>query len=83
MVTAASLLGAALVLIALFVTPRGERIASRIDLSEFSPPPCVLAVSAQTANIDLVISGSARPQLLVDGELHGFGLHRSRLAASV
>jgi lipid A 4'-phosphatase len=83
MVTAASLLGAALVLIALFVTPHGQRIASRIDLSEFSPPPRVLAVSAQTANIDLVISDSARPQLLVDGELHGFGLPGSRLAASV
>jgi lipid A 4'-phosphatase len=82
MLTAVSLLGAALVLIALFVTPHGNHFSTHVDLSTLSPAPRVLEVSARTANIDIVISDSTKQEMLMDGELHGFGLPASRLDAT-
>lgn len=82
MLTMLSLLGAALVLIALFVTPHGGQFSTHVDLSMLSPAPRVLEVSARTANIDIIIGDFPKPQMLVDGELHGFGLPASRLDAT-
>jgi membrane-associated PAP2 superfamily phosphatase len=71
--------GAALVLVALFVTPHGGPFAARVDLSRLSPPPRVLRISAASANIAIIIDDFPAAQMLVDGELHGFGLPASRL----
>ena len=73
--------GAIFVLLALFVTPHGDRFSLRLDLSSLPDAPRVLDVTATTANIQIVIEDSARTQLLAEGELHGFGLPGSRLAA--
>jgi lipid A 4'-phosphatase len=82
MLTVLSILGAALALIALFVTTHGRQFSTRVDLSRLSPPPRVLVVSARTANINVVIGDFPKQEMLVDGELHGFGLPASRLDAS-
>jgi hypothetical protein len=45
-------------------------------------PPQILEITARSANIDIVIGDFPKPQLLADGELHGFGLPGSRLDTS-
>jgi lipid A 4'-phosphatase len=76
-------LGATGMLVALFLTPHGRRFAANVDLASLSPPPGVLEVAARTANIDIVINDEPATQMLVEGELHGFGLPMSRLETSV
>ena len=76
-------LGATGVLVALFLTPHGRRFATNVDLASLSPPPRVLEVTARTANIDIVINDEPATQMLVEGELHGFGLPTGRLETSV
>ena len=80
--TVLALSGAACVLIGLFVTPHGKPFSTRVDLALLPQPPRVLEVTARSANIDIVIGDFQQPQLLVDGELHGFGLPGSRLDIS-
>jgi lipid A 4'-phosphatase len=74
-----ALSGAVLAALALFVTPHGRPFSTHIDLAALPRPPRALEVSANTANIDIVIGDFEQPQLLADGELHGFGLPGSRL----
>src|SRR5208283_4446835 len=81
--TALALLGAACVLMALFLTPHGKPFSTQIDLARLPQPPRVLDISAPSANIDIVIGDFQKPQILAEGELHGFGWPGSRLATSV
>ena len=79
-----ALLGAAFVLLALFVTPHGKPFSTQLDLALLPSQPRVLEVGAPAGNIDIVIEDSSqRPQLRADGELHGFGLPGSQLDASL
>ena len=77
---AAALAGAA-VLLALFATPHGTVLTERVLLSAGSPR--ILEIAADTANVTLVLLDGPDDELAVDGELHGFGLPGSRLAAHV
>jgi hypothetical protein len=81
--TVLAALGATGVLVALFLTPHGGRFATNVDLTSLSPPPSVLEVTARTANIDILIGDQPATQMLVEGELHGFGPLTSRLDTSV
>lgn len=76
----ASLAGAA-VLLALFATPHGTVLSERVPLRAGSPR--ILQVVADSANITLVLLDGPVDELAIDGELHGFGLPGSRLAAQV
>jgi hypothetical protein len=75
---AAGLAGIA-VLLALFATPRGTELRARVPLSAQSPR--ILEVRADSATIALVLVDAPAASLAVDGELHGFGLPGSRIAA--
>lgn len=77
--TVLCVLGAAFVLVALFITPHGKRFALQIDLERFAPQPRVFEIVARTANVDLVIVDAPDSKIRADGELHGFGLPGSRL----
>ena len=77
---AAALAGVA-VLLALFATPHGTVLTERVPLHAGSPR--TLEVVADSANVTLVVLDGAPAELAVDGELHGFGLPGSRLAAGV
>jgi membrane-associated phospholipid phosphatase len=77
---AAALAGVA-VLVALFATPHGTALAERVPLS--ADTPRVLEVAADRANVTLILLDAPDKELAVDGELHGFGLPGSRLAAQV
>jgi lipid A 4'-phosphatase len=81
--TVLAAMGATGVLVALFLTPHGRRFATNVDLASLSPPPSVLEVTAHTANIDILIGDQPATRMLVEGELHGFGLPTSRLYTSV
>jgi len=56
-------------------------LTERVPLHSGSPR--MLEVVADTANITLVLLDGPDDELAVDGELHGFGLPGSRLAAHV
>ena len=77
---AAALAGAA-VLLALFATPHGTVLGERVPLRAGSPR--ILEVMADSANITLVLLDGPVDELAIDGELHGFGLPGSHLAAQV
>jgi len=77
---AAALAGAA-VLLALFATPHGTVLDERVPLRAGSPR--ILEVMADSANITLELLDGPVDELAIDGELHGFGLPGSRLAAQV
>ena len=79
--TLAAALAGAGVLLALFATPHGTVLTERVALSAGSPR--LLEVVADTANVTLVLLDGPKDELAVDGELHGFGLPGSRLAARV
>ena len=79
--TLAAALAGAGVLLALFATPHGTVLTERVPLHSGSPR--MLEVVADTANITLVLLDGPDDELAVDGELHGFGLPGSRLAAHV
>ena len=82
-ITWLTLLGAALVLLALFVTPHGKPFSTQVDLGLLPQSPRVLEVTAAAANIEIVIGDFPKSQILVDGELHGFGMPGSRLGTSM
>jgi len=67
------------VLLALFATPHGTALTQRMPLGAGTPR--VLEVAADTANVTLILLDTPDNELAVDGELHGFGLPGSRLAA--
>jgi lipid A 4'-phosphatase len=67
------------VLLALFATPHGTALTQRVPLGAGTPR--VLEVAADTANVTLILLDAPDNELAVDGELHGFGLPGSRLAA--
>jgi membrane-associated PAP2 superfamily phosphatase len=71
----------AIVLLALFATPHGTALTERVPLHSGSPRS--LEVVADTANITVVLLDGSDSELAVDGELHGFGVPGSRLAARV
>jgi len=77
---AAALAGVA-VLLALFATPHGTVLTERVPLHAGSPR--VLEVVADSANVTLVLLDGPLDELAVEGELHGFGLPGSSLAARV
>jgi lipid A 4'-phosphatase len=77
---AAAVAGAA-VLLALFATPHGTVLAERVPLRADSPR--TLEVVGDSANVTLVLLDGPLDELAIDGELHGFGLPGSRLAAGV
>ncbi len=81
--TALALLGAAFVLIALFLTPHGKPFSTQIDLDLLPHSPRILEITAPSANIDIVIGDFQKSQILAEGELHGFGWPGSRLATTV
>jgi membrane-associated PAP2 superfamily phosphatase len=77
--TLAAALAGVGVLLALFATPHGTALAERVALGPDSPR--VLEVVADTANVTLLLVDVPDNELAVDGELHGFGLPGSQLAA--
>jgi membrane-associated PAP2 superfamily phosphatase len=76
-----ALLAAAGVLLALFVTPHGTELTARVPLTGVTPR--VFAVTADTANVTLLLVDEPNDELEIEGELHGFGFPGSRLAAQV
>jgi membrane-associated PAP2 superfamily phosphatase len=71
----------AIVLLAVFATPHGTALTERVPLGSGSPRS--LEVVADTANITVLLLDGSDAELAVDGELHGFGVPGSRLAAHV
>ena len=69
------------VLLALYAAPHGTGLAARVPLSKDSPR--VLEVMADAANITLTVLDAPPNELAIEGELHGFGLPGSRLAARI
>jgi membrane-associated PAP2 superfamily phosphatase len=79
----AALTGAIAVLLALFAAPHGTLLNERVPLA-LAPgrcPPCVLEVVADRASIELVLVDAPEKQLIIEGELHGFGLPGAHLGA--
>lgn len=74
-----ALLGGVAVLLVLFVMPHGAQLTATVPLTPGWPR--VLEVKADAANVAIVLIDEPRSTLTIDGELHGFGLPRSRLAA--
>jgi lipid A 4'-phosphatase len=79
--TLAAALAGAGVLLALFATPHGAVLTAHVPLSAGSPR--TLEVVADTANINLLLLDGPDGEIAVEGELHGFGLPGSRLAAGL
>jgi hypothetical protein len=79
--TLAAALAGAGVLLALFAAPHGTVLSARVALDAASPR--ILAVAADTANVTLIFTDAPSDELRIDGELHGFGVPGSRLAAHV
>jgi membrane-associated PAP2 superfamily phosphatase len=79
--TPAAAAAGAIVLLALFATPHGTALTERVPLRSGSPRS--LEVAADTANVTLIFVDAPSDELTIDGELHGFGLPGSRLAARV
>jgi membrane-associated PAP2 superfamily phosphatase len=71
--------GGVIVLLALFVNPHGTPLAMDIELSSLPSIPKVFEVTADTANVLIVVVDSPTSDIVVAGELHGFGLPTSRL----
>lgn len=74
-------LGGLAVLVALFVTPHGTRLAAEISLVPLARAPEVFEFSARVANVEIIVADSPAAQVSIAGELHGFGLPTSQLAA--
>ena len=75
----AALLAGVAVLLALFATPHGTQLTASVALSEGAPR--LLVVEADTANVAIVLVDAPASLLKIEGELHGFGVPTSRLAA--
>ena len=78
--TSVALLAGTGVLLALFATPHGTALTARAALTAGSSR--VLEVTADTANVTLLLIDAPGHEVVVEGELHGFGLPGSRLAAN-
>jgi hypothetical protein len=74
-------LGGIAVLAALFATPHGSQIATKIRISALPRAPRVVAFEARSMDIEIVVLDSPAAEISVVGELHGFGLPGSRLRA--
>jgi lipid A 4'-phosphatase len=70
------------VLVALFVSAHGTQVRTVIPLAPLSQEPLLFEFQARAADVDIVLEDTAGSQVSVVGELHGFGLPSSRLAAS-
>ncbi len=77
-VVAGAALGGLGVLAALFMAPHGTELAASLPLPV---PPRVFEVTAQKADVEIVIVDAPADRVAIDGELHGFGLPMSRLEA--
>lgn len=74
-------LGGVGVLLALFATPHGTRLATNIRLAALPAAPQALAIAARTASVDIDVVDSPADDISITGELHGFGLPTSKLRA--
>ena len=84
MLTLGAFFGAALALMALFVTPHGKPFSLHLDPASLPEAPMVLEIIARKANVDLVVEDSADlTQIIAEGELHGFALPRGQLQTSM
>lgn len=81
--TVAALLAGTAVLIALFATPHGTALTRSVTLASLPGAPRLLEVDADRANVSVVLVDRPATRLEIDGELHGFGLPGSRLAAGL
>jgi lipid A 4'-phosphatase len=81
----AAVAGGVAVLLALFATAHGTRISARIPLASLPQTPRALEFDARAADVQIVLmdtpAATAAGEISVAGELHGFGLPGSRLAA--
>src|SRR5436305_2797520 len=77
---AGAALGGLGVLLALFAAPHGTELAAEIPLAI---SPRLFEVTARQANVEIVIVDQPVDHVSIRGELHGFGLPLSRLAARV
>jgi membrane-associated PAP2 superfamily phosphatase len=77
--TVAAMLAGVGVLLALFATPHGTELTARVPLTAGSPR--LLEITADEANVTLLLIDTPDDEVEVSGELHGFGLPGSRLAA--
>ncbi len=78
--TLVAALGGVSVLIALFAAPHGTRLTDRVRLSSLTAPR-ILEVVADRCDVSIVLTDTSASELVIDGELHGFGLPWSRLGA--
>jgi lipid A 4'-phosphatase len=76
-------LGGVGVLVALFATPHGTSLATRIPLTTLPQAPWAFELVARRANVDIVLVDSPSTEISIAGELHGFGLPTSRLGTRV
>jgi lipid A 4'-phosphatase len=81
--TIAAVIGAAGVLLALFVTPHGTPLDTDVSLSSLPQAPRVLEVQARKGTIEIALVDTPASRMTIRGELHGFGLPLSRLGAHV
>jgi lipid A 4'-phosphatase len=79
--TLAALAGGVAVLLALSAMPHGTALTARVSLASLAGPPRILEVEADAANVSVVLVDQPAAQLTIEGELHGFGLPTSHLAA--
>ena len=77
----AALIAGAVVLAALFVAPHGTSLAARVPLGAPPGAPRILEVDGDVASIELTLVDDPAAFVAIAGELHGFGLPGSRLAA--
>jgi len=81
--TIAALFGGIGVLLALFATPHGTALRTRVPLPPTASAPWTLEVEADTANVGIVLLDAPGSEIAIEGELHGFGFPTSRLGAHV
>jgi lipid A 4'-phosphatase len=80
-IPAVASLGGVAMLVALFVTPHGTRLSERVALAPPAGAARTLEVEADVADVSLELVDAPASELAIEGELHGFGMPASRLAA--
>jgi lipid A 4'-phosphatase len=80
--TVAAVVGAALVLGAVFALPHGTPFDTVVPLSSLPRLPRILEVRARKATVEISLV-DAPSEVAIRGELHGFGLPFGRLGAHV
>lgn len=78
----AAALGGVAVLIALFAPAHGTSIRTVIRLAALTQPPHAFEFDARAADVEVVLLDGPAAEVIVTGELHGFGVPGSRLAAA-